>query len=576
MKRIVSVIISALMLLSVISVSADTAQVNAGYNADTREITISGTFPARHGTINVFVSKYDENTMNSHDDLTDLNIAQNVVQATTWNGEGSLVLKVKSTTPVGYYIVFCGAKGMESAESNVFYITDVNEQNAAIEAFKTATTENIGTVITTYCVEKPIISLNLANAIYTANTADVCAAFVKCMAEETERLAALSPAGVFDFASITQSFEKAIALVDFNVATDKDAKFDACKSLFGMTLSTDGTTHKAAAIDLMSKQSEAVDGKILSQTDFVKAFNKGVAICVINGSTRDTIKANLIAYDDIIGIDAEAGYSASNEENLNAEMAFGAFETTEKIAEKFATAVRENPKTTGSGSGDIFTGGSTGGSATGGGGGGGGGSTAVARPTTTPESSGNVVVSPVGFSDISSYTWAHDAIKYLSDKEVLKGVGDGKFEPARNIKREEYAKIMVEAFGMKAKGETKVFSDVAPDSWYYNYVNIACQNGLINGVDEENFGSGNFVTREQAAVIIYRYLLSTGYKFTADGKDFDDIDACSDYAKEAIKALKNNGLISGSGNNRFAPKEPLNRAQAAVMVYNIINVKEAK
>ena len=267
-------------------------------------------------------------------------------------------------------------------------------------------------------------------------------------------------------------------------------------------------------------------------------------------------------------------------------MAFGSFETTEAIVQAFEQAVRNNPKTSDETAGDIFNGGSSGGgggssgggSSLGGGslGGGGGQTTSVARPTTTPETEkAPIVVTPV-FTDIESYSWAHDAIKYLSEKEVIKGVGEGKFQPERSIKREEYAKIMVEAFGMKEKGEAKEFSDVSKDTWFYSYVSIAAQNGLINGVDDKNFGTGGNVTREQAAVILYRYLLSTGYEFEEAGKDFDDIDQCSDYAKEAIRALKNSGLIAGSGNNRFTPKEELNRAQAAVMVYNIICAKEAK
>ena len=99
---------------------------------------------------------------------------------------------------------------------------------------------------------------------------------------------------------------------------------------------------------------------------------------------------------------------------------------------------------------------------------------------------------------------------------------------------------------------------------------------MVNGVDGVSFGAGSFVTRQDAAVMIYRYLKSTGYEFTTAGDDFADIDSCADYAKEAIKALKNSGLISGNGDNTFNPKESLTRAQAAVMIYNIISETEAK
>ena len=76
--------------------------------------------------------------------------------------------------------------------------------------------------------------------------------------------------------------------------------------------------------------------------------------------------------------------------------------------------------------------------------------------------------------------------------------------------------------------------------------------------------------------MVYRYLKSTGYEFKVGGEDFADIDACADYSKDAIKAMKSSGLINGNGDNTFCPKDSLTRAQAAVMIYNIISEMEAK
>lgn len=577
MKKIISCIIAFVMILSVVGVSATSVEttVNAQYNAETKQIIINGTFPAGVGTITVLVSKYDKVNLNKYNDLNEANISTNVVHMAKWNGNGSLTLPFDKDPAPGFYVVFCGANGMSAVSSREFYITTVAEQNTAISAFKNATAETIAEAISLYSEEKPIINLATDDDVYKANAANVQKIFANCIADEAERLASLEESKELTLGDIANCFEKSLAVEKFNQASDKAVIITEVAGKLGISLTGDAATYKATAANLVTLQSEVTEGKISSATTFEKAFNKAVAISVINSNTRETAEANLKKYQNIIGIDADAGYLAAVKDSLDAEMAFGNFTTTELIAAAFNKAVTENPKPEGEQGGGSL--GGNGGS--GGLGGSGGGTTdqdVVEKPATSPESEQLPLVSAGIFTDVSSYEWANDAIKYLSTEGIIQGVGGGKFEPARNIKREEYTKIMVEAFKLSDKGEAKAFTDVAQDSWYYKYVNIACANGLITGIDNNNFGSGSFVTREQAAVIIYRYLRSTGYEFTTDGQDFDDFDNCSDYAKEAIRNLKNSGLINGSGNNCFAPKEALNRAQAAVMIYNIINAKEAK
>jgi len=576
MKRILSLIIALAMILTVagVAVYADDSEVNVRYDANTKQVTVSGTFPENHGRVAVLLSKYNEETLNSYDDLTESNVGANLIYMTTWDGETDLVITLPDTIEVGYYVAFCSAMGSGSIAPAIFYITDIDEQNTAINAFKTATAETVGTAIATYAVEKPVVNLNLNSEIYTANTADVHKIFVNCMAEEVAENTDLT------LSSISVCFERALAIVDFNIAADKGATLGNYKTLLGISETEDSTTYFAAAADLILLQSEAIESKILSQSALNKAFDKGVAICVVNSSTRETVRGNLKAYEGIIGIDVDAGYQSAVETKLNAAMAFSTFTKTEDIKSAFETAVAQNLKPTNQGGssvggGSSIGGGSFGGGSSGGGITGGGGQTTVARPPVSSDDKTPMEAEGV-FSDIASYTWAKDAISYLNKKGVLQGVGDGKFEPARSIKREEIAKIMVEAFDITAKEGEKEFKDVSEGAWHYKYVNIAYQNGIINGVSKDSFGTGSNVTRQDAAVMIYRYLKSTGYKFETDGEEFSDIDVCADYAREAVQALKNSGLIAGNGDNTFNPKDSLTRAQAAVMIYNIISEMEAK
>ena len=79
------------------------------------------------------------------------------------------------------------------------------------------------------------------------------------------------------------------------------------------------------------------------------------------------------------------------------------------------------------------------------------------------------------------------------------------------------------------------------------------------------------------AVIAFRTLKRYGYVFDDNktGPIFDDFENISEYAKEAVNALGKEGIISGMGNNEFMPKQNSNRAQAAVIIYRILDIINA-
>lgn len=82
------------------------------------------------------------------------------------------------------------------------------------------------------------------------------------------------------------------------------------------------------------------------------------------------------------------------------------------------------------------------------------------------------------------------------------------------------------------------------------------------------------ITREQFAAILYRYAQSEGHGFTgawAFRLDFDDADAVSEYAYEAMCWLTMHGLIEGSGAN-LNPQDSATRAEAAAMLMRFIQI----
>ena len=110
--------------------------------------------------------------------------------------------------------------------------------------------------------------------------------------------------------------------------------------------------------------------------------------------------------------------------------------------------------------------------------------------------------------------------------------------------------------------------DVYSDDWYAPYVSAAMNAGIVFGNDNGEFMPASNITRQDMAVMICR-----AFNITYPGITeavFDDMNLVSDYAKESVFCLYKNSVISGKGNGLFAPVDNATRAEAAQIIYNVI------
>ena len=133
----------------------------------------------------------------------------------------------------------------------------------------------------------------------------------------------------------------------------------------------------------------------------------------------------------------------------------------------------------------------------------------------------------------------------------------------------EFAKSIKVLFeGARESGEVS-FSDVSDGDWFAPFIASAAKSGFINGSDG-SFRPNDNITREDAALIIYRMLTAIGKK-PSGYKSFADRNDISDYAKDAVLALGGAKIVQGSGENMFLPKNNITRAEAAQLLYNVLN-----
>ena len=181
------------------------------------------------------------------------------------------------------------------------------------------------------------------------------------------------------------------------------------------------------------------------------------------------------------------------------------------------------------------------------------------------------------FSDIDNYEWAMIGILALADRGIINGVSEDRFDPSRNITREEFVKILVGALGLSDYPYSgNRFSDAQDGDWFTKYINIAAELGIVKGVGDGKFGVGSNITRQDMAVMLYNALKYRGVNIAADAFRFDDDAAIAPYAKEAVGALHAMGAINGMTETTFVPAGFATRAQAAKIIYSVLDSLQGK
>lgn len=197
------------------------------------------------------------------------------------------------------------------------------------------------------------------------------------------------------------------------------------------------------------------------------------------------------------------------------------------------------------------------------------------RPSTSGgNGGGSSVVTPPAtevykFTDIASNHWAYPAVDYLTNLGVIDKTADKKFNPEKSISREEAVKILVIALGLTDTTAECNLKDVEKTNPYYVYIASAEKSGIIKGDDMGMFKLGAAITREDICVILHR-AVSSKMNLTKSADAFADNAAISEYAKTAVYEMRGSGLINGMGNNEFAPKGDVTKAQTAKMIYEIV------
>ncbi len=173
------------------------------------------------------------------------------------------------------------------------------------------------------------------------------------------------------------------------------------------------------------------------------------------------------------------------------------------------------------------------------------------------------------FPDVKDH-WASEAIEFCVSKKLFNGISQSEFAPELSMNRAMFATVLSRMSGEDISGFASGFSDVPNGTWYSQSVGWGAAAKIISGVDEKTFNPDGEVTREQMALLLYRY--ANVYELAEKGRPsvslstFNDKGKVSDWAYEAMCWAVGNGLISGRDGGVLAPKDGAKRSEVAAII----------
>lgn len=177
---------------------------------------------------------------------------------------------------------------------------------------------------------------------------------------------------------------------------------------------------------------------------------------------------------------------------------------------------------------------------------------------------------PVNLTDIPAGAEG-DTMRHMVSRGVLKGMGNGKFEPNTTITRAMVTQVFRMISKDKAVGSSVSFADVNTNNWFADPVQWASNNGLVAGYPDGSFKPNQKLTYEEFASLLDRLLKEYGIQFNkvkaVNEKDFANV---AGWSRESVMHMVELGLMSTDTNGKVQPKREYTRAELAYTLDQLV------
>ena len=175
------------------------------------------------------------------------------------------------------------------------------------------------------------------------------------------------------------------------------------------------------------------------------------------------------------------------------------------------------------------------------------------------------------FTDVTEgEDWFYDAVAYVYENGIMAGTDETIFDPYMELDRAMAAQLFYNLEGKPAVTGDSTFTDVTSGHWAVDAITWAAQNDIVAGIGGGLYDPDSNVTREQFAVMLYKYARFKGYDLTAAGDltQFPDAGSISSWAETALSWANGKGLINGHEDGTIDHQGSTIRAQAASIMAN--------
>ena len=167
------------------------------------------------------------------------------------------------------------------------------------------------------------------------------------------------------------------------------------------------------------------------------------------------------------------------------------------------------------------------------------------------------------FVDVSGGAYYEDAVLWAVREGITSGTTATTFSPGASCTRAQMVTFLWRAAGSPKASGSNPFRDVSVDTYYYDAVLWAVENGITSGVSADAFAPDAMVTRAQTVTFLYR---AAGSPAAASGSSFSDVRSDAYYA-DAVSWAVEKGITSGTAAAAFSPDADCTRAQIVTFLY---------
>lgn len=176
------------------------------------------------------------------------------------------------------------------------------------------------------------------------------------------------------------------------------------------------------------------------------------------------------------------------------------------------------------------------------------------------------------FTDVKDTDWFASNVQYVYDNGLMNGTTTTTFEPESNLTRAQTAMVLWRIAGQPAPTAKAPFTDLV-DAWYRDAIAWAAEQKVVNGRGDGTFDPAGFITREELVTMIWRYAGEAASE--QDLSSWPDVGKVYDYAAGAMKWAVETGVINGK-DGKLAPKDNATRAQFAAIIERYLKLHDTK